>query len=128
MKQSIPEHLTLNSIRNQLIEKSSIIDSIQDETIRTKLFKHYVEVVEQAKVDIMILARDTAERRMHQYQKQYNMEMNQMWQNEKLLPIDQRLTSTIIYLMEQRLVNIDARLEYIYKCKAQLNQLHRNVL
>lgn len=105
-----------------------MIDSIQDETIRKKLSKHYIQIVEQAKADIMILARDTAERQMHQYQKQYDMEMNQMWQNEKILPTDQRLTSTMIHLMEKRLVNIDARTEYIYKCKAQLFQLNTNVL
>ena len=53
--------------------------------------------------------------------------MNQVWQHEKTLPSDQRLTSTMIHLMEQRLANIDARLEYIYKCKAQLFQLKINI-
>ncbi|CAF5083605.1 unnamed protein product, partial [Rotaria magnacalcarata] len=99
------------------------IDSIQDITVRKKSSKHYIEVAEQAKDDIMILARDTAEGQMRQYQKQYNMEMNQVWQHEKTLPLDQRLTSTMIHLMEKRLANIDARVEYIYKCKAQLFQI-----
>ncbi|CAF4595043.1 unnamed protein product, partial [Rotaria magnacalcarata] len=123
LKQCIPEHSTLNSIRNQLIGTSSVIDSIQDITVRKKSSKHYIEVAEQAKDDIMILARDTAEGQMRQYQKQYNMEMNQVWQHEKTLPLDQRLTSTMIHLMEKRLANIDARVEYIYKCKAQLFQI-----
>jgi hypothetical protein len=104
-----------------------VIDSIQDANMRKKLSKHYIQIVEQAKADIMILARDTAERQMRQYQKQYDMEMNQMWQHEKILPTDQRLTSTMIHLMEKRLVNIDARTEYIYKCKAQLFQLKTNI-
>ncbi|CAF1340290.1 unnamed protein product, partial [Rotaria magnacalcarata] len=128
LKQCIPEHSNFNSIRNQLMGKPSIIDSIQDGTIRKKLSKHYIEVVEQAKADIMILARDAAERQMCQYQTKYNMEMNQMWQHEKILPTDQRLTSTMIHLMEKRLANIDARLEFICKCKAQLFQLNTNVL
>ncbi|CAF5193258.1 unnamed protein product [Rotaria magnacalcarata] len=128
LKQCNPEHFTLNSIRNQLIGKSSVIDSIQDVTVRKKLSKHYIEVAEQAKTVIIILARDTAERQMHQYQTQYNMEMNRVWQYEKTLPPDQRLTPTMIHVMEKRLANIDARLEYIYKCKAQLFQLNTNVL
>ncbi|CAF4995833.1 unnamed protein product, partial [Rotaria socialis] len=90
LKQCIPEHFTLNSMRNQLIGKSSVIDSIQDGTIRKKLSKHYIEVAEQAKTDIMILARDAAERQMRQYQTKCNMEMNQVWQHEKTLPTDQR--------------------------------------
>ncbi|CAM4983549.1 unnamed protein product [Rotaria socialis] len=108
--------------------KSSIIDSTQDITVRKKLSKHYIEVAEQAKTDIMILARDAAERQMPQYQTKYNMEMNQVWQHEKILSTGQRLTSTMIHLMEKRLANIDARVEYIYKCKAQLFQLNTNVL
>ncbi|CAF4845295.1 unnamed protein product [Rotaria socialis] len=127
LKQCIPEHFTLNSTRNQLIGKSSVIDSIQDANMRKKLSKHYIQIVEQAKADIMILARDTAERQMRQYQKQYDMEMNQMWQHEKIIPTDQRLTSTMIDLMGKRLVNIDARTEYIYKCKAQLFQVKTNI-
>ncbi|CAF4502169.1 unnamed protein product, partial [Rotaria magnacalcarata] len=103
-------------IRNQLIGKSSVIDSIQDVTVRKKLSKHYIEVAEQAKTVIMILARDTAERQMHHYQTKYNMEMNRVWQYEKTLPPDQRLTPTMIHVMEKCLANIDARLEYIYKC------------
>ncbi|CAF3411399.1 unnamed protein product [Rotaria socialis] len=110
LKQCIPEHFTLNSIRNQLIGKSSMID-----------------IAEQAKTDIMILARDAAERQMHQYQTKYNMEMNQVWQHEKIVPTNQRLTSTMIHLMEKRLANIDARLEYIYKSKAQLFQIKTNI-
>ncbi|CAF2064739.1 unnamed protein product, partial [Rotaria magnacalcarata] len=116
LKQCIPVHLALNSFQNQLVGKPSIIDSIQDITVRKKLSKHYIEVAEQAKADIMILARDTAEGQMRQYQKQYNMEMNQVWQHEKMLPLVQRLTPTMIHLMEKRLANIDARLEFIYKC------------
>ncbi|CAF5144860.1 unnamed protein product, partial [Rotaria magnacalcarata] len=100
----------------------------QDITVRKKLSKHYIEVAEQAKTDIMILARDAAERQMRQYQTKYNMEMNQVWQHEKILSTGQRLTSTMIHLMEKRLANIDARVEYIYKSKAQLFQLNTNVL
>ncbi|CAF4336398.1 unnamed protein product [Rotaria magnacalcarata] len=128
LKQYIPARLASNSFQNQFMGKPSIIDSIQDITVRKKLSKHYIEVAEQAKTDIMILARDAAERQMRQYQKQYNMEMNQVWQHEKILSTGQRLTSTMIHLMEKRLANIDARVEYIYKCKAQLFQLNTNVL
>jgi len=128
LKQCIPARLNSNSFQNQLIGTPSVIDNIQDVTMRKKLSKQYTEVTEQAKTHIILLAQDTAEGQMRQYQKQYIMEMNQVWQHEKMLPSDQRLTSTMIHLMEQRLANIDARLEYIYKCKAQLFQLNTNVL
>ncbi|CAF4895919.1 unnamed protein product, partial [Rotaria socialis] len=79
LKQYIPARLASNSFQNQFMGKSSIIDSAQDITVRKKLSKHYIEVAEQAKTDIMILARDAAERQMPQYQTKYNMEMNQVW-------------------------------------------------
>ncbi|CAF5165248.1 unnamed protein product, partial [Rotaria magnacalcarata] len=68
LKQYIPARLASNSFQNQFMGKPSIIDSIQDITVRKKLSKHYIEVAEQAKTDIMILARDAAERQMRQYQ------------------------------------------------------------
>ncbi|CAF3461590.1 unnamed protein product [Rotaria socialis] len=128
LKQCIPAHLASDYFQNQLMGKPSIIDSVQDITVRKKLSKHYIEVAEQTNADIMILARDTAEGQMHQYQKQYNMEIHQAWQHEKMFPFDQRLTPTMIHMMRKCLANIDTRLEYIYKCKAQLFQLNTNVL
>ncbi|CAF4172508.1 unnamed protein product, partial [Rotaria magnacalcarata] len=63
---------------------------------------------------------DLIKQHMHQCQKQFNKEFEHMWHNQKTLSPDQRLTSTMVHLIDQRLANIDARLECIYKLKAQL--------
>ncbi|CAF1164057.1 unnamed protein product [Rotaria sordida] len=117
------KRLSSNAFQNHSIIKSSLDDSIQDVTIREKLYHQYTEVAEQVRVYMMTLYMYTTEGHMRQCQKQYSMAMNQIWRTERALPVKKRLTPTMIHLIEQRLANIDSRLACIYKYKAQLSKL-----
>ncbi|CAF4574193.1 unnamed protein product, partial [Rotaria magnacalcarata] len=78
------------------------------------------EVESHTSTNKVTISLDLIKQHMHQCQKQFNKEFEHMWHNQKTLSPDQRLTSTMVHLIDQRLANIDARLECIYKLKAQL--------
>jgi hypothetical protein len=64
---------------------------------------------------------------MQQCQKQFDVEMKQLWKTERTLPTEQQLTSTMQNLIDQHLTNISARIECIYKFKFNLLQNKLNV-
>jgi hypothetical protein len=51
------------------------------------------------------------------------MEEKQIWDTEKTLPAEQQLTLMMQNLIHQRLANITARIECLYKLKIQLCQI-----
>lgn len=122
-KEPSSENSTFNSLQTQFYGQLSMIEGLHNVRKREQLYREYIEATQQAKTAIMKLSLETAEEQMHQCQKRFNIKMNQIWSNENQLPLDQRLTPRMIYLIEQRLANIDARLECIHKYKLQLSKL-----
>ncbi|CAF2087086.1 unnamed protein product [Rotaria magnacalcarata] len=119
-KNQIPEHCLSNSVQNQHRANSSLVATAHSAMIQEKFFKQYVEVESHTSTNKVTISLDLIKQHMHQCQKQFNKEFEHMWHNQKTLSPDQRLTSTMVHLIDQRLANIDARLECIYKLKAQL--------
>lgn len=93
--------------------------------MRQKLYKELREATEKASMDILSLSIETAEKQKRKYQNLFNKEMDQIWQNEKKLPLEQRLTSNMIHLIEQRLANIEARLACIHQYKLELSKIQK---
>ncbi|CAF1670998.1 unnamed protein product [Rotaria magnacalcarata] len=119
-KNQISEHCLLNSVQNQHNANSSLIVTAHSAMMQEKFFKQYAEIESHTSTNKVTISLDLIKQHMHQCQKQFNNELEQMWHNQRTLSSDQRLTSTMLHLIDQRLANIDARLECIYKFKAQL--------
>ncbi len=72
---------------------------------------------------MMTISLKCAEAQRDRCQQQFNMEEKQIWDTEKTLPAEQQLTLMMQNLIHQRLANITARIEYLYKFKIQLCQI-----
>lgn len=72
---------------------------------------------------MMTISLKCAEAQTDRCQQQFNMEEKQIWDTEKTLPAEQQLTLMMQNLIHQRLANITARIEYLYKFKIQLCQI-----
>ncbi|CAF4930110.1 unnamed protein product [Rotaria socialis] len=88
--------------------------------MQEKFFKQYAEIESNTSTNKVTISLDLIKQHMHQCQKQLNKEFEQMWHNQRTFSPDQRLTPTMVHLIDQRLTNIDARLKCIYTFKAQL--------
>lgn len=60
---------------------------------------------------------ECTEAQQHQYEQELKTESKELWDAEKLRPLDQQLTPIMRNLINQRLNNISARIECLYKFK-----------
>jgi hypothetical protein len=67
------------------------------------------------------------EEQMDYCEKHFNNEMHDIWKINRTLPQNQQLTASMLNLIEQRLINITARIECIYKFKNQLFDIKLNI-
>ncbi|CAF5166352.1 unnamed protein product, partial [Rotaria magnacalcarata] len=102
-KNQIPEHCLSNSVQNQHRANSSLVATAHSAMIQEKFFKQYVEVESHTSTNKVTISLDLIKQHMHQCQKQFNKEFEHMWHNQKTLSPDQRLTSTMVHLIDQRL-------------------------
>ena len=70
---------------------------------------------------------ECAEVQRSRCQQKFDDEAKQLWNTDKTLPFQQQLTSMMRNLIEQRLANITARIECLYKLKLQLLQTKSNI-
>jgi hypothetical protein len=128
LKQQISIHITSHPFAKQkFIAHLSIIDDIRDPIIRRQLYQQYKETAEQARIKMMKITLECAEEQREQCQQQFNIEVKQIWDMEKTLPSEQQLTQMMRDLIEQRLANITARIECLYKFKIQLHHIKSNI-
>jgi hypothetical protein len=127
LKQQIPIYIASHRFEHESIVQSSLINSISDQCIRQKLYQQYKDTAEQARIKMMTVYMECAQKQMQQCQDQFNVEMKQMWKTERTLPSKQQLTSMMQNLMDQHLINISARIECMYKFKFDLFQNKLNI-
>lgn len=121
LKQQIPQHMNSHPFEKELlIGQLSLIDDIDDLLRRQQLYKQYKDTAEQGRTKIMALYLECAETQKNHCEKQFNKEAKEIWDTEKTLPSEQQLTPIMRTLINQRLANITARIECLYKFKIQL--------
>ena len=126
LKQRLSSHIASHPFRSQPIAQSSLIDSINNSDLRQQLYKQYKSVAEQARTTMMNVYMESAEGQMSQSDKQFSIEMNEMWKVNKSLPLDQQFTQVMLNLIDQRLANITARIKCVYKFKTDLLHVKSN--
>jgi len=122
LKQQSPIHIVAHPFEKESIAQLSLIDDINDPIIRQELYKQYKDTAEQARTNMMAVYLECAETQKDRCQQQFNVELKQIWDREKTLPSEQQLTPMMRNLIDQRLDNIKARIECLYKFKLQLFQ------
>jgi len=126
LKHNIPVYLASYTFEKAPIGKFPLIDDMQDPIQRQQFYKRYKEVTEQARMDMINVSFEHTKDQKKQYEQQYNVELQQVWNKEKTLPSDQKLTPTMHSLIRQCSINIRAHIECLYKYKTQLFQMKTN--
>lgn len=127
LKQKIPLHIASHPFEKESIAQLSIIDDICDPIIRQQLYRQYKDTAEQARIKMTNLSLKCAQEQRTRCQQQFDVEVEQMWNQEKTLSSKQQLTQIMRNLIDQRLTNITARIECLYKFKIQLYQIKSNI-
>ncbi|CAF4222056.1 unnamed protein product [Rotaria socialis] len=110
---------------NKLPDKLNIIEetlpttitNLNDTAIRERLSKQYVRIIQKAKYDLMSVLSTAAQFNKDEHRETYDKEMIQLWDNQRQLPNDERLTENLLTIFDQRQQNIIKCLEYIYNIK-----------
>ena len=103
------------------------MNSANDATItqtQQQLYIRYTQIIQQSKDEMMIVYLTSAEAQMHQYDKQFNDELKRMWQEQRSVRINQKLTKAMLILIEHHYNNISERVKFMYKFKA--HRFHLN--
>jgi len=128
LKQQIPINLTTQPFEKHFIATQvSFLNDISDPILRQQFYQQYKETAEQARIKMISTILECAEAQRDRYQQELKLETNQLWDAEKLRPSNQQLTPMMRNLINQRLDNISARIECIYKLKLQLFQAKLNL-
>lgn len=120
LKQRVLHHYLpepLNSLQLPLPLLPSSLDTIIDPKIRQNLLDHYKKIIEQMKSEMMALYINIAEAKMHECQLKFVQDTVQMRPDQRSTTTDQRLSQSMIHIVEQRFKNIDERLQYLYNLK-----------
>ncbi|CAF1389602.1 unnamed protein product [Adineta steineri] len=127
LKEKITIHLASHPFERESIAQSPLINSIRDTKVREQVYKQYKNTAEQARIKMMTIYMECAEGQKQQCQTQYDIEMKEAYKIQRDLPSDQQLTKLMWNLIEQRLTNISARIECIYKFKTRLFHLQSTI-
>ncbi|CAF1344517.1 unnamed protein product [Adineta steineri] len=127
LKEKISIHLASHPFERESIAQSPLINSIRDTKVREQVYKQYKNTAEQARIKMMTIYMECAEGQKQQCQTQYDIEMKEAYKIQRDLPSDQQLTKLMWNLIEQRLTNISARIECIYKFKTRLFHLQSTI-
>jgi hypothetical protein len=115
--------LTLN-LPNQSFDSSSIshslpIDSIQNTHVRHTLLKQFKDIAEQSRTTIFNIYLKSAEDQREQYKEKYEADRKKILSSQHLLNDNERLSTIMIYLINERCTKISERIKTIYKFKVQ---------
>ncbi|CAF4696087.1 unnamed protein product, partial [Rotaria socialis] len=82
------------------------ITNLNDTAIRERLSKQYVRIIQKAKYDLMSVLSAAAQFNKDEHRETYDKEMIQLWDNQRQLPNDERLTENLLTILDQRQQNI----------------------
>ncbi|CAF5057947.1 unnamed protein product, partial [Rotaria magnacalcarata] len=72
------------------------ITNLNDTAIRERLSKQYVRIIQKAKYDLMSVLSTAAQFNKDEHRETYDKEMVQLWDNQRQLPNDERLTENLL--------------------------------
>ena len=124
LKQRISSHLISHPFEQESIAQSSVINRISNTKLREQLYQQYRNTAEQARNNMMTIAQECADDQQKQCHEQYQIQMTKTEKHQNTLPINERLTSSMWNIIKQRLTNMIAHIQCVYKFKTELIHLH----
>ncbi|CAF1159227.1 unnamed protein product [Adineta ricciae] len=118
LKTKISLHFTSHPFECESIAQSSLINSLTNKELQTEFYKQLKDVAEQARTKMMNTYMECAEGQKQQTQKHFDNEIKDI-QNT------QQLTLSMWNIIKERLTNMSARIECLYKFKTELFRLQQ---
>ncbi|CAF1370347.1 unnamed protein product [Rotaria sordida] len=101
------------------IAESTLINSIENPTIRKQIFDQYKEIAEQARGQLFALYLKTAEEQKDEFKRKYNADIKKLWSDQRGPVKNEKLSSIMLNLLNERCNKISERIKSIYKFKIQ---------
>ncbi|CAF1559392.1 unnamed protein product [Rotaria sordida] len=101
------------------IARVPLFDSIGNANVQQQFYSQYKQIIEQTKKDMHTLYTQSATNQQMRYQNEYNDKMKKIREEQQLLPDEQKLTTKMIEIIEQRARLIEERLKSIHHFKLE---------
>lgn len=114
LKQQLASHTaptTIATVHSSTVP--SFLRSIDDGTVRQRLFHRYERILQQTKLDLTVLLIQSAESKTRSYQQTFELAMADLWKQHRQTSVDQRFNQAMLDLIDQRLKNITERFQAI---------------
>lgn len=95
----------------------ALIQSIDDLDTRQHLYDQQRKLLQKCTTDMMAAFIKAAKEYMCQTQKLFDRATQTMWQDERILPLSQRFSPTMLDLLDQRFINVTEKAQCIYDYK-----------
>ncbi|CAF3458540.1 unnamed protein product [Rotaria socialis] len=127
LKQKIAYYnLPSQSFECSTISHHPCIDSIQNLTIREALMKQFKDVAIQSRITLFNMYLKSAEDQREEYKKKHEVNIKKMDASQHTLNNIEKLSSTLVQLINERCNKISQRIQYIYKHKRESFQSKSN--
>lgn len=123
LKDKIPMHLSLHPFDSQSIVQLPFTNKMSKPTLQQQLYFQYKTIMKEVKMNRLNNYFSSFERQICHYQQQFQQEMNEIERINRSLPRNQQLSGIMRTLIDERLANITARTESMYKFKEELFHL-----
>ncbi|CAF3695481.1 unnamed protein product [Rotaria socialis] len=127
LKQKIAYYnLPSQSFECSTISHHPCIDSIQNLTVREALMKQFKDVAIQSRITLFNMYLKSAEDQREEYKKKHEVNIKKMDASQHTLNNNEKLSSTLVQLINERCNKISQRIQYIYKHKRESFQSKSN--
>ncbi|CAF2136822.1 unnamed protein product [Rotaria magnacalcarata] len=127
LKQQIAYYnLPSQSFESSTISHHPFIDSIQNLTVREALMKQFKEVAVQSRIALFNIYLKSAEDQREEYKKKHEANIKKMDASQHTLNNNEKLSSTLLQLINERCNKISERIQCIYKRKRESFQSKSN--
>ena len=96
-----------------------LLDSFTDAVVRKKLYDQQAQLVKQLKDDMFSLHVNSAKAEVQYYDQRDEDEIKKMWQDQRSLTSNQRLTPAMLDLIEQRAKILEERVLCIHNFRTK---------
>ncbi|CAF4547178.1 unnamed protein product [Rotaria sp. Silwood2] len=101
------------------ISSCSLIDSVDDQNIRKEFFRQYKDITEQSRATLFNIYMKSAEEQRKEYKEKLDVYVQKMNSSQNALNENERLTSIMIQLINERCQRISERIKCIYTFKTE---------
>ncbi|CAF1320918.1 unnamed protein product [Rotaria magnacalcarata] len=112
-------NLPSQSFECSTISRYPLVDSIQNLTVQEALKKQFKEVAMQSRITLFNMYLKSAEDQREEYKKKYEANVTKMDASQYTLTKNEKLSSTLVQLINERCNKISERIQSIYKFKLE---------